>query len=312
MSDLVKVGSSNIETMVKAAQVPSLMAGSVTEEDWGAMPAEERRAAIEFFMDAKAETTANLHVTFPRIKYPTSGQGVWAVPNASGTPEFVQTIAGVVVLKQMVRAYWPLDQAVSNNPPTCSSPDAITPVEGPGKQSAHCLDCRWAQFGTGKEATPGAGGAGQACKQRVNVFLLRLTDAGMEEIPSLLSVPPTGLKAFSDYAVQLLKVNASLLGVVTNFGLIDASNRGGTKYKGLALTAGAKLTYDQMRRARAISDAFKSSMVQRGFVEDDDEEKTTATAPGTTGGTVIDTAAQREEPPHPAETVGAKGGPVPF
>jgi len=314
MSNLVKHAPTKNLALEKI--VPTLVAGTISQEDWDAMPQDERSAAIDFFRAEQAGTTDGLTITFPRIKYPTSGAGVFEIPGAQ-KPEYVPTITAVVVHKQVVRAYWPIGDPIANNPPTCSSPDGITPLNGPGRQAPHCAECPQAQFGSGKDDSGQAGGPGQACKQRVNTFLLRDINGTLEDIPTLLSFPPTAIKPFSDFAVQVRKANLTLLSQCTEIGLQDARNKGGTAYKAVTLRLGRKLSYPEMQSARAIATAFGDQMKQRGLVPEEAEETpssngTHAGAPGTTGGTVIDGKAERvDEPPHPAEAAGKRGG-IPF
>lgn len=135
------------------------------------------------------------------------------------------------------------------------------------------MGCPQAVFGTGKE------GQGQACKARLNVFMLMDNKGTLDEIPTLLSVPPSQLKGFSDYAVQVAKAKSSLLGQCTVFSLVDARNKLGTAYKALAIKFGRKLTYPEMKKARELSTVFMDNMVRRGFVVEEAEAE-----PGTIEG----------------------------
>ncbi|HZP39836.1 MAG TPA: hypothetical protein VFE48_25470 [Methylomirabilota bacterium] len=236
----------------------------ITSEEWAAMPPEERQAALAFLQEETRETTRGVTVTFPRIKYPTSGSSFWEVPTATGEPEATKAIEGVVVYKMPVRAYWPVGAEVGNNPPTCRSRDAIVPDEdSPEPQAKRCAECPYSRFGSGKD------GRGQACKQRLNTFVL-LTG---ESLPTLISLPPTALRPFGEYAVQLRKANLPLVSVTTIFGLQDAKSSGGISYKGIALKVGRRLSFAEMKAARAVREAFESAMAQRGIqVEEATEE----------------------------------------
>lgn len=261
--------------IVTQAQVPGILASNISQDDWDAMPPDERLACYEFFQGEVKNTTENLDITFPRVKYPTSGSGVFEMPSPEGEPKYLPTLAGAVVFKQPVRAYWPIADSVSNNPPVCSSPDGIQPLaDSPKKQANYCIECPQAKFGSGKE------GQGQACKARLNCFVLMDTPSGLDEIPTLISVPPSQLKVFSDYAVQVAKAKSSLLGQCTVFSLIDATNKQGVKYKGLALKFGRKLTYPEMKKSREISTVFMENMARRGFVVEEAEVDGTIEAHG--------------------------------
>ena len=245
------------------ATLPSGLPFSETE--WTGMSPTEQQEALAFFRSESAATTEGLQVTFPRAKFPTSGSSFWEIPSVTGEPEAAKEIEGVVVCKQNTRAWWgdPKTQETSfeitNTAPTCSSLDGITPIEGPDRQAMTCAACSHGQWGTGKE------GRGQACKSRLNVFILRPGD----EIPTLISLPPTAIKPFGAYAVGLRQKKSALIATTTIFGLQDAKSSGGTAYKGIALRMGKPLTFVEMKAARAISDAFESAMRSRGIQVDE-------------------------------------------
>lgn len=280
MPDLVKYAG-GVQELAKQPVVPAIAKSSISQDDWDAMPVPERVAAIEFFLAEQADTTEGLRITFPRVKYPTSGAGVFEIPSAGGEPEYKPSITGVIVSKRPVRAWWPLDQPIANNPPECFSDDSVRPnPSSPKKQAELCDHCKNAQFGSGKSSVAGGEGRGQACKQRINVFLLRDVPPAkgtedrsqLEDIPTLLSIPPSQLKAFSEFAVQLRKGQSSFLSQCTEFGLVDTKSREGTAYKGLALKMARKLTYSEMQAARQIADAFREQMESRGLVPEEAED----------------------------------------
>jgi len=303
----------SISDLVTSKVVPDLVKNTISQDDWDAMPADQRQPALEFFLAEMQNTTEGLDITFPRIKYPTSGSGVFEIPGAK-EPEYAPKITAVVVHKQVVRAYWPIGDPIANNPPKCSSPDGIRPLDGPGRQADTCAECVQSQFGSGKESTDGQPGKGQACKQRINTFLLRDHNGSLEEIPTLLSFPPTAIKPFSDFAVQLRKANLTLLSQRIVIGLTDAKNSTGTSYKGIVLSLGDKLTYPEMVSSRQIADAFRGQMEKRGAVVEDDKPVETHAPSGPQGGTIIDAKAEtvHEEAPHPAMTARGQTEKIPY
>jgi len=240
-----------------------------SEEEWTEMSPAEQTEAIAFFRSESAATTDGLQVTFPRVRFPTSNSSFFEIPSVTGEPEAVKEIEGVVVFKQNVRAWWmgkdgETSFESTNSPPACSSLDGITPVAGEHRQAATCALCKRSEWDTGKE------GRGQACKARLNCFILRPGD----ELPTLISLPPTAIKLFSQYAVGLRQKKSALIATTTIFGLQDAKSSGGTAYKNIALRMGKPLTFLDMKGARAISDAFESAMAQRGIqVEEAKDEE---------------------------------------
>jgi len=258
-----------IEQLAASESVPPQLAEYFPDEaEWQGLSSPVRIAAIEFLLEEMKTTTEGLpSPAFPTIKYPTSGASFWEVPNAKGEPEPVKEIEGVIVFKQLVRVFYPWGQAVSKQPPTCASLDLIRPsadIAQPQDGGKGCAGCPQAQWGTAKNQA-GELTRGQACKQRLRVFLLRPGDP----IPMLLSLPPTALKAFSQYAVQLRQSKASLLAVTTLFGLTDANSGGGTPYKAVTLKVGARLPFVQMQEAANVRAAFEQQMLRRGIQVDE-------------------------------------------
>ena len=102
--------------------------------------------------------------------------------------EPVESVAGFPVQWFQSRAYWegkfkPGEHA----PPTCSSPDGVTPLPGEGRQADNCYSCRWAQW----DSAPLGGG--QACKVQTFLFLLN-PEFGETPIGCLIA-PPSSIRA---------------------------------------------------------------------------------------------------------------------
>jgi hypothetical protein len=244
-----------MEAMVSSEKVPAQLAEYFSQEEWAPMSRPQRVSAIEFLLDEMRSTTEGLEINFPRVKYPTAGASFWEVPTASGEAEAIRELEGVVVFKQAVRAYWPLDQEPGKNPPACSSLDAVTPVPGDHQQAKTCAACPHAQWGSGKD------GRGQACKKRLNTFLLR----SGQDVPTLVSLPPSALRTFADYAVQLRQARSSLLAVTTIFGLTKATSGGGVEFKALTLRIGRRMQFPEMKQAAELRAVFEAQMAKRGI-----------------------------------------------
>lgn len=251
-----------------ALALPKGLEGAFTPEEWAGMSADDRASALTLWKEESQETTRGVVVTFPRIKYPTSGSSFWEIPTADGEPQAERTIEGIVVFKQPVRAYWPLGAEVSNNPPTCASRDGVVPDDMPGKQAKACAACPHAQWGSGKD------GRGQACKARLNTFLLMEG----QQIPYLVSLPPTALRTFGDFAVALRQRNVPLIGVTTVFSLTDEKSGGGIAYKGVALKIGRPLPFRETLAAKTMRDTFQEQMARRGITVDEAHEDEAAAA----------------------------------
>lgn len=250
----------------------------MTSEKWAALDPQKQADLARLYQEENSNWSEGIQVNFPRITYPTSGSSFWAVPTAEGEPEARKTLEAVIVFRQPVRAYWPLNEEVGNNPPTCSSFDAKKPVEGPGKQAKTCVACPHSQWGSGRE------GRGQACKARLQCFLI----FEGEQIPTLLSLPPSALSIFSEYVTQLRKDGIPPLSVTTIFGLADAKSKGGISYKGLTLKIGSDVDPDRMLALKEIRDEFEDQMRRRGIEVEEVEETNGHSAIIDTEGRVID------------------------
>ncbi len=105
-----------------------------------------------------------------------------------------------------------------------------------------------------------------ACKERTRIFTFLDNDGVVDEIPTMISLPPTAVKPFADYVMRLIQagIPAGLFGVMTAFGLVDETNAGGQKFKKLDCKVARKLTYPEMRRIDALREMFKAKMAEMG------------------------------------------------
>lgn len=120
----------------------------------------------------------------PSVKMPTGGSVNWELPSGEST----KVIEAVVILRHLVRAYWPGGEGNSlGNPPTCSSNDCQIGIGDPG---GDCISCPKAEMGSavGDNGEPKRGAA---CKEITRLFLLTEEDP----LPVLLALPPTSKKA---------------------------------------------------------------------------------------------------------------------
>lgn len=150
-----------------------------------------------------AEEFDDIALEFPRVKIPTGGGTAWEIPNPEDPedPMVEKTLEGVIVMQHTASAYWQSSD-VNNTPPDCSSQDGVMGYGDPG---GVCANCPLNSFGSGE------GGKGKACKNMKNIYLLRNGDM----MPLLISMPPTSLKSFRQYANNIRLVGLGLSGVKT-------------------------------------------------------------------------------------------------
>ena len=151
-----------------------------------------------------------------RIKTPAGGGKAWEMPSGEVSREF----SGVMLLRQPVRAYWPMsiDDTGGGDPPACSSLDSVTGVGDPGGE---CVACPYNQWGSA-----GEGRRGKACRQITRLFFL-LPDS---LLPVLYPAPPSAFQLAKAYVVRLAAQGVPYHQVITSVTLDAVQNQDGVAY----------------------------------------------------------------------------------
>lgn len=200
----------------------------------------EGREAAEAIKDALVPGETMDVFDLPTITIPAGGGRAWDIPE--GKPS--ETLTGVIILRQLVRAHWVEEFSGGGSPPDCSSNDSIIGVGDPG---GRCAACPLAQFGSGKDNT-------QKCRQITRLFLL--TKEGV--MPTLVNLPPTSYKNSKLYNLNLAsRHRRAYHSVVTTIGLEQDQSSGGIVYSKATFTVDSLLDLDA---AKAISDIRESLM----------------------------------------------------
>lgn len=193
--------------------------------------------------------------------------------------EAMRTFAGVIVLSQKARAYWP--EKGTGAPPMCASHDGMhgrlvgeptsaqfnaamtaktphlaVPLLSSGKplpDSFICAACPLSQYGSVHQG--GAQGKGQACKSLRRLVVL--VDGWAQ--PALLTLPPTSIRAFDGYASGLARRRSAYFAVRTKFSLEAQKSATGDPYS-IASFAAAETLRDpaEVQAVIAIRRAFES------------------------------------------------------
>lgn len=177
-----------------------------------------------------------------QIKVPGGGSLSWQL----STGEEEKTLEGIIVYHKLPRGRWEgsIEDTGGGQPPVCVSEDSITGVGDPG---GDCLSCPYAQFGTADK------GAGQACKQRRLLFLLREGNL----LPAVVSIPPTSLKASKQYMVSLVSRGIPLHAVMTRVTLEKAQNATGIAHARAKFAMGERLTPDHAAQVKAYAESMR-------------------------------------------------------
>jgi hypothetical protein len=166
-------------------------------------------------------------LNLPRIRVPTGGALDFRVEGASGETS-ARRITGILVASRRARIYWrkAYGGGGGKKPPDCTSMDGFVGIGDPGGE---CRICPYARFGSAIGAN-GKPGPGQACKDvRQVLFLLP-----GEVVPHLLAVPPTSVKAFIQYELNLINEDTKYWGAISTLTLEKATNEGGIDYARIA------------------------------------------------------------------------------
>jgi len=142
-----------------------------------------------------------------RIAVPTSGGVAWAIPGASGI-ESVPVLRAIILHHHQCRAYWQ-GEFSGSEPPDCSSDDGVRGVGSPGGACAQCPFSQW-------ESSTKGDGKGQACKAQHRLYTQREKAA----FPFILTLPPTSLRNWDVYRVQLSDLVVPYYLAVTDIGLV--------------------------------------------------------------------------------------------
>lgn len=177
-------------------------------------------------------------LNLPRIKVPAGGAREFRVMDASGE-EPLRTLSGVITAFRQARVYWKkaYGSGGGKKPPDCSSTNGFVGVGEPGGE---CALCPYAQFGTALNPD-GSKGAGQACKD-IRQLLILLPD---NLLPHILNIPPTSIKNFMQYSLNLLSAGAPYWGVVSKLTLEPATSGGGIDYARIQFSLERRVAKEQ-------------------------------------------------------------------
>lgn len=215
-----------------------------------------------------------------RVRMATGGGLFWNVPSLDGE-EAVKELQGVILHHKQSRTYWEREYDGSNEPPDCSSPNAViarprevenddpdAPAEffqPPAQQIEqgqgltplyHCETCAFAQWGS--KVRGGKQTKGQACKLSRQVFLL----APVTRLPLVVNLPPTSLRAVTDYLLNLVDYGVDHRQVVTRITLERKESAGVPPYAVAKFATGERLDADQFELAVAYSNMLAPAFEQ--------------------------------------------------
>lgn len=210
----------------------------------------------DFSADEFMEEMDGIAIRFPRIKIPAGGSLAFEVPTDDPeNPEYLRSLEGVILHTHRANGLWPGGKTEENVPPSCMSMDGKT---GYGIPGGNCVTCAFNQWDSGPE------GKGKLCKNMRYVYLLRDGDA----LPVLLSLPPTSLSEFDNYASSTFLMKRKMpAGSITKISLRKESN-GSQDYSVAVFSHVAAFQGDKRKEAIACAKDFTSSMKESQAVRE--------------------------------------------
>lgn len=158
----------------------------------------------------------------PTLKAKVGAGGVKVFTISNGSRDIVmEKFQGIIVAHHKSNALFSDAENAEkmNLPPICSSTDGITGVNYETGECRECEKCPYNIFGTS--------GKGKACKNTHRLYIL----AEGSPIPVTLSLPPTSLDLWRNYAIMdVAAAGLDMAEVVTEFSLTNALNSAGQKY----------------------------------------------------------------------------------
>lgn len=220
-----------------------------------------------------------------RLTVPAGGGTSWTIPDLEEGEITIKSLDGVIVIWETNRAYW-LSDDVTGEAPDCASRNGKVPEPGgffalDGENAeinpeGTCASCPMNQFGSASK------GQGKACKESKLLYMLREG----ELLPSIVSLPPTSIKALKSFLIQLAaKKRRKFYEVEVRLDLVSDVSAAGQKYSKVvpklirllegeerAMAAAASATFTEMlRRApvAAVVAAADGPVVDADIVEDE-------------------------------------------
>lgn len=216
-----------------------------------------------------------------RIKFPSGGARSFSVGDDD---DLKPPFNGIIAVSQKARAFWPSKDSLGQ-PPLCSSPDgrlgfydpdselvtdaAAYHIRHPALQEMdeakvrgpyQCARCPLAQWGSGN-------GRGQACKTLRRMIVL----VEGWNVPAIMTVPPTSVKVFDNYASARARERGSAYFTVqTKFELESATSvESGVKYSVLKLSVSRPLDEAEIAAVIEIRHQYSDLVREMGITEDD-------------------------------------------
>ncbi len=160
------------------------------------------------------------------VRYRVASQ-VARFENIADDTDLLSEITGIVLMSRIGRASWD-GRGGADKRPRCASPDGVQGEwrnEDGTTRVMQCAGCPRNRWGS-EVKEDGSRGRGKACKE-MRRFLVLMEG---NDVPVLVTIPPTSCKAFDQYASALRTKRSSYFAVETTIGLEKTKNPDGIAY----------------------------------------------------------------------------------
>ncbi len=191
-----------------------------------------------------------LNLSFKKLKIPAGGVLQFEEPGADpDNPEYVRSIEGVILYNHASNAFWAAGMEYDEaSTPLCSSFDGKC---GHGTPGGTCDTCEMNQYGTDQ-----SGGKGKACKNMRTVYILRSGEA----MPIQLSLPPTSLRPFNDFAnAHFVTRKRPTWATIIKIGLRRVEN-GSNTYSVATFSKDRDMTPEEVVQMKAYANTFRAQV----------------------------------------------------
>lgn len=209
-----------------------------------------------------------------KVKVPSGGMGAFAIEGLNGDT-FEPTLDVVVAFAQANQRAWysqAFEDSGGGTAPDCASHDGVTGFGQRTHETAaqaqeaydtdermplsfgDCTGCPWDEW----ESAAGPS-KGKACAEQTNLYFF----AGKQLLPMMMVIPPTSVRVFRDYAINLMKYGLVASQVVTRISLEVETNPSGVDYSKLVLTCVSAVPDDRMADCSAMSALLRETFTQR-------------------------------------------------
>lgn len=227
------------------------------ENKYPALAGNTSASEVDALLMEELGDLGGLTLKFPRIKLGASGNGKLEVPDAENPDETssAKDFTGVIVCATSSRAKWAEGETI----PECASNNGSTSFSGKS-----CATCKFCKFGRDKDGNV----IRPDCKESRNIYLITET----HPMPLHFIIPPSGIKAYNDFARDLLSSKKTQLGTIVKITVETKVNKANQKYNCAKFESVGRVEADFMPKLMELRNTIKATIDSMSIEEIVDED----------------------------------------